>query len=114
LQGKVISAQTGTNLEYFAISALTFAGSTPSTVTIDNLRPINVLAALASGSVAAAVLPEPHVSLEKLSGATVLTIAHAFVNGYGFLDVARSALKTLESQRRSATIVNWARQNAPS
>lgn len=101
LQGKTISAQTGTINEYFAIEALKSAGLAANAVTIDNLTPTNALAALASGAVAAAVLPEPYVSLERLSGDTVLTTANGFINGYQFLDAAQNSLK---SAAKSAAI----------
>jgi sulfonate transport system substrate-binding protein len=93
LKGKTISAQTSTINEFFAIEALKSVKLSPKTVTIDNLTPLNAVAALNNGSIAAAVLPEPYVSLEKLDyGAKVLTTGKGFVDGYAFLDASDSAL----------------------
>jgi len=92
LKGLTISAQTGTINEYVALQALAAAGLSEKDVTIDNLTPSNAEAALASGAVQAAVLPEPYVTLEKAAGDPVLESGKGLVDGYGFYDAADAAL----------------------
>jgi sulfonate transport system substrate-binding protein len=101
LKGQTIAAQTGTINEYFAFAALASAGLPTADVTLDNLTPALSEASLSNGSIAAAVLPEPYVSLEKLQGYQVLTNGTGFINGYGFLDASQAALN---SKAKSAAI----------
>ncbi|MGD1014445.1 MAG: ABC transporter substrate-binding protein [Acidimicrobiales bacterium] len=92
LKGLTISAQTSTINEYFALQALASVGLNEHQVTVDNLTPPLAEAALSSGAIQAAVLPEPYVSLEKAAGLKVLTSGVGFIDGYEFLDAAQSAL----------------------
>jgi sulfonate transport system substrate-binding protein len=92
LKGLTISAQTGTINEYVALQALAAAGLSEKDVTIDNLTPTNAEAALASGAVQAAVLPEPYVTLEKAAGDPVLESGKGLVDGYGFYSASTAAL----------------------
>jgi len=92
LSGKTISAQTGTINEYFAVKLLQSAGLSEKNVTVDNLTPTNAEAALSSGSVAAAILPEPYATLETLEGGKVIATGSGYVDGYGFLDASQAAL----------------------
>jgi sulfonate transport system substrate-binding protein len=92
LKGLTISAQTSTINEYFALQALASVGLNEHNVTVDNLTPALAEAALASGAIQAAVLPQPYVALEVLSGDKVLTTGSGFIDGYEFLDASQSAL----------------------
>ena len=104
LKGKTISAQSSTINQYFALAALKSAKLSPKDVTIDNLTPLNALAALNGGSLDAAVIPQPFVDLATLGGATVLTTAKGYVDGYAFLDASNSALA---SKAKTAAIGDY-------
>jgi len=93
LSGKTISAQSATINQYFLLAALKKAKVKPSSVTIDNLTPLNALSALNGGSLDAAVLPQPYVDLATaIYKDTVLTTAVGYVSGYSFLDASNAAL----------------------
>ena len=75
------------------LAALKKAKVKPSSVTIDNLTPLNALSALNGGSLDAAVLPQPYVDLATaIYKDTVLTTAVGYVSGYSFLDASDAAL----------------------
>ncbi len=93
LKGHSVSVQTGTINEYLLVEALKSAGLSVSDITEDNLTPALAEAALANGSVQAAVLPQPYVALEQAGGATVLTTGAGLVEGYAFYTATAAALK---------------------
>ena len=82
LRGKQLSLTSGTEGELLAINALKKAQVPLTSVSFSNLAPAANFAAISSGAVAAAVLPEPFVSMSKASGAQVLTTGTGYLPGY--------------------------------
>lgn len=75
LKGKKIAFTAGTGSEVYTVTLLKKAGLTPKDVTLINLRPQEMLPALAAGSIDAMDTWEPHISnAKKALGAAVAEI----------------------------------------
>ena len=82
LRGKQLALTSGTEGELLAINALKKALVPLTSVSFSNLAPAASYAAVSSGAVAAAVLPEPFVSMSKSAGVQVLTTGTGYLPGY--------------------------------
>jgi len=82
LRGKQLALTTGTEGELLAVTALRKAQVPLTSVSFSNLAPAASFAAISSGAVSAAVLPEPFVSLAKNAGHQVLTTGFGYLPGY--------------------------------
>lgn len=82
LRGKQLALTTGTEGELLAINALKKAQVPLTSVSFSNLAPAANFAAVSSGAVTAAVLPEPFVSMSKAAGVQVLTTGTGYLPGY--------------------------------
>jgi sulfonate transport system substrate-binding protein len=82
LRGKQLALTSGTEGELLAINALKKAQVPLTNVSFSNLAPAASFAAVSSGAIAAAVLPEPFVSMSMAAGAQVLTTGNGYLPGY--------------------------------
>jgi ABC-type nitrate/sulfonate/bicarbonate transport system substrate-binding protein len=104
LRGKQLSLTTGTEGELLAINALKKARVPLTSVSFSNLGPAANFAAITSGAVAAAVLPEPFVSMSKAAGAQVLTTGTGYLPGYFAFFQSN---KTLKNPKVVAAITDY-------
>jgi ABC-type nitrate/sulfonate/bicarbonate transport system substrate-binding protein len=79
--GSKIACAFGTESQYLAYKVIENANLAPENFTFVNLTPTNALAALASGAVTAAVMPQPNIDI-----AVAAYSAHIIADGSGILD----------------------------
>jgi len=108
LRGKSLALTMGTEGEYLAVAALKKATVPLTSVAFSNLLPAQSFAAISGGSVGAAVVPEPFVSMLAAAGHKILTTGTGYLPGYFAF---YQSDKTMKNPKVNAAISDYLRRH---
>lgn len=101
--GSKIACAFGTESQYVAYQAVINAKLAPAFFTFVNLAPGNALAALATGAVQAAVMPQPNIDIAVLAyGAHVIADGSGILDGYTVEVMSNADIRKNDPQEMAA------------